>query len=41
MSLREMARRTAWHFRKTIRSYSDPFSFRLLFAYVALGYLVP
>ena len=32
MSLREMARRTAWHFRKSIRKFSDPFSFRLLFA---------
>jgi len=32
MSLREMARRTAWHFHKSIRKFSDPFSFRLLFA---------
>jgi hypothetical protein len=32
MSLREMARRTAWYFRKSIRKFSDPFSFRLLFA---------
>ncbi len=32
MSLREMGRRVAWHFRKSIRRYSDPFSFRLLFA---------
>lgn len=31
-SLREMAFETAWYFRKTIRRYSDPFSFRLLFA---------
>ncbi|HEV8657876.1 MAG TPA: hypothetical protein VGS96_04545 [Thermoanaerobaculia bacterium] len=31
-SLREMARETAWFFRKSIRQYSDPFSFRLLFA---------
>ena len=31
-SLREMAKQTAWFFRKTIRRYSDPFSFRLLFA---------
>lgn len=31
-SLREMARETAWFFRKSIRRYSDPFSFRLLFA---------
>jgi hypothetical protein len=32
MSLREMARQVAWYFRKSIRKYSDPFSFRLLFA---------
>ncbi|HEY4640911.1 MAG TPA: hypothetical protein VII75_06165 [Thermoanaerobaculia bacterium] len=32
MSLRQMARAVAWHFRKSIREYSDPFSFRLLFA---------
>jgi hypothetical protein len=31
-SLREMARETAWFFRRSIRRYSDPFSFRLLFA---------
>ena len=31
-SLRDMAKETAWFFRKTIRRYSDPFSFRLLFA---------
>jgi hypothetical protein len=31
-SLRDMARETAWFFRKSIRRYSDPFSFRLLFA---------
>jgi hypothetical protein len=31
-SLREIARETAWFFRKSIRRYSDPFSFRLLFA---------
>jgi len=31
-SLREIARETAWYFRKPIRKYSDPFSFRLLFA---------
>jgi hypothetical protein len=31
-SLREMALETAWFFRKSIRRYSDPFSFRLLFA---------
>jgi hypothetical protein len=31
MSLRTMARRGAWYFRRSIRRYSDPFSFRLLF----------
>lgn len=31
-SLREIAFETAWYFRKSIRRYSDPFSFRLLFA---------
>ena len=31
-SLRQMARETAWMFRRSIRRYSDPFSFRLLFA---------
>jgi len=31
-SLRQMARDTAWTFRKSIRRFSDPFSFRLLFA---------
>lgn len=31
-SLRAIARETAWFFRKSIRRYSDPFSFRLLFA---------
>ena len=32
MSLREMATKVAWYFRRSIRLYSDPFSFRLLFA---------
>jgi hypothetical protein len=32
MSLREIALRTATAFAKTIRSYADPFSYRLLFA---------
>jgi hypothetical protein len=32
MSLREMAARTAWYFRHSIRKFSDPFSMRLLFA---------
>jgi hypothetical protein len=31
-SLREIATDVAWYFRKSIRKYSDPFSFRLLFA---------
>lgn len=31
-SLRQMAKEVAWFFRKSIRKYSDPFSFRLLFA---------
>lgn len=31
-SLREIAKETAWFFRRSIRRYSDPFSFRLLFA---------
>jgi hypothetical protein len=31
-SLRQMAKETAWFFRKAIRRHSDPFSFRLLFA---------
>ncbi|HYI08346.1 MAG TPA: hypothetical protein VEK57_04690 [Thermoanaerobaculia bacterium] len=31
-SLRQIAKETAWFFRRSIRRYSDPFSFRLLFA---------
>jgi hypothetical protein len=31
-SLRQMAKDVAWYFRKSIRRFSDPFSFRLLFA---------
>jgi hypothetical protein len=31
-SLRKLARDVAWQFRYSIRKYSDPFSFRLLFA---------
>jgi len=31
-SLRDIAKDTAWFFRKSIRRFSDPFSFRLLFA---------
>jgi hypothetical protein len=32
MSLRQMGKAVAWFFRRSIRRYSDPFSFRLLFA---------
>ena len=32
MSLRGIASRVAWYFRRSIRKYSDPFSMRLLFA---------
>ena len=32
LSLRALGREVAWHFRGAIRRYSDPFSFRLLFA---------
>ena len=32
MSLRTMGRLAAWYFRRSIRRFSDPFSFRLLFA---------
>jgi hypothetical protein len=31
MSLRGMAKEVAWYFRRSIRKFSDPFSFRLLF----------
>jgi hypothetical protein len=31
-SLRQIGRDVAWFFRRSIRTYSDPFSFRLLFA---------
>jgi len=31
-SLRQIGKETAWFFRKSIRQFSDPFSFRLLFA---------
>ncbi|HEX8409154.1 MAG TPA: hypothetical protein VF883_09830 [Thermoanaerobaculia bacterium] len=31
-SLREIGKEVAWFFRKSIRRFSDPFSFRLLFA---------
>src|SRR6202022_2483712 len=30
--LRRMGKQVAWYFRRSIRRYSDPFSFRLLFA---------
>jgi hypothetical protein len=32
ISLRQIGKRVAWYFRRSIRKYSDPFSFRLLFA---------
>lgn len=32
LSLRAIARETAWFFRRSLRQHSDPFSFRLLFA---------
>jgi len=32
VSLREIALRTAWYFRRSIRRYADPFSVRLLFS---------
>jgi hypothetical protein len=32
VSLRQMGKQVAWYFRRSIRTYSDPFSFRLLFA---------
>jgi hypothetical protein len=31
-SVRQIAKQVAWYFRRSIRQYSDPFSFRLLFA---------
>ncbi len=31
-SLRQIGKQVAWYFRRSIRTYSDPFSFRLLFA---------
>jgi hypothetical protein len=34
-SLRQIGRTVAWRFRRSIRAYSDPFSFRLLFAILA------
>lgn len=34
-SIRQMATEVAWFFRRSIRRYSDPFSFRLLFAVLA------
>jgi len=32
MSLRDIALLTAWYFRRSIRRFSDPFSFRMLFS---------
>lgn len=37
MSLRDIALRTAWYFRRSIRRYSDPFSFRMLFSILKGG----
>jgi hypothetical protein len=37
LSLREIALRTAWYFRRSIRRYADPFSFRMLFAILRGG----
>jgi hypothetical protein len=37
LSLREMALRTAWYFRRSIRRYADPFSFRMLFSILRGG----
>ncbi len=36
-SLRDIALRTAWYFRRSIRRYADPFSFRMLFAILKGG----
>jgi hypothetical protein len=37
MTLRDIALRTAWYFRRSIRRFSDPFSFRLLFSILRGG----
>ena len=37
LSLREIALRTAWYFRRSIRRYADPFSFRMLFSILRGG----
>jgi hypothetical protein len=37
MTLRDIALRTAWYFRRSIRRFSDPFSFRMLFAILRGG----
>ena len=36
-SLREIALRTAWYFRRSIRRYADPFSLRMLFSILKGG----
>jgi len=36
-SLRDIALRTAWYFRRSIRRYADPFSFRMLFSILKGG----
>jgi hypothetical protein len=37
MTLRDIALRTAWYFRRSIRRFSDPFSFRMLFSILRGG----
>ena len=37
LSLRDIALRTAWYFRRSIRRYADPFSFRMLFSILKGG----
>lgn len=37
LSLREIALRTAWYFRRSIRRYADPFSLRMLFSILKGG----
>jgi hypothetical protein len=36
-SLRDIALRTAWYFRRSIRRFADPFSFRMLFSILKGG----
>ncbi|HEY2943475.1 MAG TPA: hypothetical protein VGN09_13665 [Vicinamibacteria bacterium] len=37
LSLRDIALRTAWYFRRSIRRHADPFSFRMLFSILKGG----